>query len=82
MNWKLSVSPCKGVGKEAPTDFKLMLLCLQVVTAKGCPKFRKKRGKKQLSGYKQCHTYKTQSLEVSKYMNSALITCDKLDPRG
>ena len=26
--------------------------------------------KKQLSGYKQCHTYKNQSLEVSKYMQS------------
>ena len=26
--------------------------------------------------------YKNQSLEVSKYMNSALIMCNKLDPRG
>ena len=27
---------------------------------KGCPKFRKAREKKQLSGYKQCYTYKDQ----------------------
>ena len=42
----------------------------------------KQERKKQLSGYKQCYTYKNQSLEVSKYMNSALFTYNKLDPRG
>ena len=69
---------------EAPPDFKLMLLCVQAVTTKGCPKFRKAKEEKQLSGYKQCYTYKNQrlSLEVSKYINLALITYNKLDPRG
>ena len=32
--------------------------------------FEKHQRKKQLSGYKQCYTYKNQSLEVSKYMQS------------
>ena len=53
-----------------------MLLCVQEVTAKGHPKFRKARRGKQLSDYKQCYICKNQSLEVSKYMNSALSTCD------
>ena len=64
----------QGVGKggaggtEAHSpDFKLMLLCVQAVTAKGRPKFIIIERKKQLSGYKQWYTYKTQSLEVSKY---------------
>ena len=34
------------------------------------------------ASYKQCYTYQNQSLEVSKYMNSALVTCNKLDPWG
>ena len=68
----------KGVGKGewGGGAFKLVLLYVQAVTAKRRPK------KTQLSGYKQCYTYKNQSLEVSKYMNLALITCNKLDPRG
>ena len=68
-----------GVQPPPPLDFKLML-CVQAVTTKVHPKFRKTRHEKQLSGYKQCYTYKNQSLEVSKYMNLALITCNKLDP--
>ena len=56
-----------GGGAEAPPDFKLMLLCVQAVTAKGHPKFRKNERKKQLSGYKQCYTYKNQSSEVFKF---------------
>ena len=67
---------CKSVGKGGlkppPPDFKLML-CVQAVTTKVRPKFRKTRQEKQLSGYKQCYTYKNQSLEVSKYKNLALI---------
>ena len=39
-------------------------------------KKKKTERTKQLSGYKQCYTYKNQSLEVSKYMNLALITCN------
>ena len=35
-----------GWGAEAPPDFKLMLLCVQAVTAKGRPKFRKAREEK------------------------------------
>ena len=39
-----------GAGRaEAPPDFKVMLLCVQAVTAKGCPKFiiiEKQGGKK------------------------------------
>ena len=35
-------------GAEAPPDFKLMLSCVQAVTAKGCPKFRKAREEKQV----------------------------------
>ena len=50
---------------EAPPDFKLMLLCVQAVTTKGCPKFRKAREEKQLSGYKQCYTYKNQRLHTT-----------------
>ena len=66
---------CKSVGNgglKPPPDFKLML-CVQAVTTKVRPKFRKTRQEKQLSGYKQCYTYKNQSLEVSKYMNLDLI---------
>ena len=71
------------MGRAAPPDFKLMLLCVQAVTAKGHPKFRNTKEKKiQLSGYKQCYTYKNQSLKVSKYVNLALIMCNQLDPRG
>ena len=48
------ISYTKSVGKgetgrvEAPPpqDFKVMLLCVQAVTAKECPKFRKAREKK------------------------------------
>ena len=32
-----------------------------------------------LTDYKQ---YKDQSLEVSKYINSALVACNKFDARG
>ena len=68
-----------------PPDFKLVLLCVKAVTTNGYPKFiiiEKQERRKQLSGYKQCYTYKKQNLEVSKYMNLALVTCNKLDPRG
>ena len=71
-----------GGGVEASPDFKLMLLCVHAVIAKGHLKFRKAKEEKQLSGYKQCYTYKNQSLKVSKYMNLALVTCNKLDHRG
>jgi len=60
------------VDDEAPPDFKLKLLCVQAFTAKGHPKciiIEKQERKKQLLGYKQCYTYKNQSLRVSKYMN-------------
>ena len=64
---------------------------------KGLPKFitAKQEKKKKLSaiGYKQCYAYKNQSskqcyayknqsLEVSKYMNSDLFACNKLNLRG
>ena len=45
-------------GTEAPPDFKLMLLCVQAVTAKGLPKCRKTKEGKTASGCKQCYTYK------------------------
>ena len=48
-------------------NFKLMLLCVQVVIAKGCPNFRKAREEKRLSGYKQCYTYKNQSLGIDEF---------------
>ena len=57
----------EGGGLKCPRDFKLMLLCVQAVTAKGRPKFR------------QCYTYK---IKASKYINLAPITGNKLDPRG
>ena len=48
-----------------------------------CPLPKDKREKKkQLSGYKQSYTCNNQSLEVLKYMNLALVMCDKLNPRG
>ena len=36
--------------------------------------------KKQLSGYNVyvCYAYNNQSLEVSKYMNSALVRCNSI----
>ena len=57
----------RGVGLKPPPDFKVMLLCVQAVTAKGHPKciIKKQERKKQLSGCKQCYTYKNQSLEMS-----------------
>ena len=58
------------------------VLCVQAVTAKGRPNLEEQERNKQLSSYKQCYTYKNQSLEVSKYMNLALIVCNKLDARG
>ena len=63
-------------GAEALPDFKLMLLCVQLLLQKDVQNLSldtNKRGKKQLSGYKHCYTYKNQSLEVSKYMNLALV---------
>ena len=74
----------KGVGKwrgggGGGADCELMLLCVPVVTLQN---LEKQERKKQLSGYKQCYTYKNQSLEVSKYLNLALVMCNKLDPRG
>ena len=78
----------QGVGRggaEDPPEFKLMLLCVKAVTTKGHPKFiiiEKQERKNQLSGYKQCYIYKKQNLEMSKYMNLALVTCNKLNPRG
>ena len=67
----------RGRGAEVSPDFKLMLLCVQTVTTKG---HRKQKRKK--TGYKQCYTCKNQSLKVSEYLNSALLMCNKLDPRG
>ena len=84
LNSTVLINHIKGVGKKPP-DFKLMLLCVQAVTAKGRPTFiiiKKPERKKQLSGYKQCYIYKNQNLEVSKYMNSALVMCNRLNPRG
>ena len=52
-------------------DFKLNLICVQAVTAKGRPKciiIEKPERIKQLSGYKECFTCKNQRLEVSKYI--------------
>ena len=78
----------KGVGKgglgglKPPPIFKLLLLCAQAVTAKGCPKFWKQEKKKQLSGYKQCYIYKNQGLVVSKYMILLSLHAKKLDHRG
>ena len=41
------------------------------------------RGKNSIQVvYQQCYSCKNQSLGVSKYMNSALVTCNKLNPRG
>ena len=64
-----------GRGAEAPSDFKLMLLCVLTVAAKGHPKciiIEKQERKKQLSGYKQCYTRKTRSVQIyefgSRYM--------------
>ena len=57
---------------KPPPDFKLMLLCVQAVTAKGHLKCNviglhdREKINKQVSGYKQCCIYKNQSLEVSK----------------
>ena len=67
----------KGVGKGSPPPQTLSSCSYY----KGCPKFIIIE-EKQLSAYKLCYAYKNQSLEVSKYMNLALITCNKLDPRG
>ena len=61
----------KGGGGLKPPKI-LSYLYKQLYYLKGRP--NNKRGKNtELSGYKQ-------SLEVSKYMNSALVTCNKLDP--
>ena len=35
-----------------------------------------------LSAYKQCYTYNNQSLELSKYMNSALVMWNRHNSRG
>ena len=56
-----------GGGGLKPPDFKLILLCVQAVTAKERPKFviiKKQERKKQLSHYKYCYAYKNQSLEA------------------
>ena len=48
---------CKQQVGGGKPDFKLKLLCVQAVTAKGCPKciiIEKQERKKQLSDYKQC----------------------------
>ena len=74
---------CRQEAEALPQILKLMLLCVQAVTAKGRPKlfyYRKTKDEKQLSGYKQCYTYKNQCL--AKYMNSALIMCNQLDLRS
>ena len=47
-------------GAEAPADLTLMLL-----PQKDVQNLEKQEKKKQFSGYKQCYTYKNQSLEVS-----------------
>ena len=75
----------KGVSKGGSGEggsFKLMLLCVQPVTSKDVQNLKNQERKKQLSGYKQCYTYNNQSFEVSKNMNSGLVTYNKLDGRG
>ena len=52
-----SISPPRA--RRTPHIFKLMLLCVRAVTTKGRPKAREE---KQLSGYKQCYTYKTPNI--------------------
>ena len=78
---------CKGVGKGGGAGGNPQILSSYYYVYKQLPQkdnqnLEKQERKKQLSGYKQCYTYRNQSLEVSKYMNSALITCNKLDPGG
>ena len=74
---------CQPQALKAPPDLQAHVTMCTSSYHKRTSKFRKVRGKKpQHSGYKQCYTYKNQSLEVSKYMNLALVTCNKLDPMG
>ena len=67
--------------REFHANYQHLFQGCKQVTTKGRPKFIIIE-EKQLSAYKLCYAYKNQSLEVSKYMNLALITCNKLDPRG
>ena len=54
-----------GRGAEDPLDFKLMnVTIVQAVTAKELMYEKQERKKKKLSGYKQCYTYKNQSLDI------------------
>ena len=56
------------LGNEAPPDIKLMLLCVQAVTAKGHPKFRKTREGK--NSYKSVtHT----KIKIQIYESSSLV---------
>ena len=50
-------------------DFKLMLLCVQAVTAKDVQNLEKQERKEQLSGYKQCcmHIQKSKLRSVQIY---------------
>ena len=55
------------LGNEAPPDIKLMLLCVQAVTAKGHPKFRKTReGKNSVT-----HT----KIKIQIYESNSLVPC-------
>ena len=83
------ISYTKSVGKgetgrvEAPPQ--ILRSCYYVykqLLQKDVRNLEKQERKKQLSGYRQCYTYKNQSLEVSKCMNLALVMCNKLDPKG
>ena len=63
-----------GAGGLKPP--KILSSCYYVykqLPQKDVQNLEKQERKKQLSGYKQCYTYKNQSLEVSKYMNSTLV---------
>jgi len=73
---QVRVSLCKCVGKEggggaeAPPDFKLMLLCVQAVTAKGHPKCWKTKEEKnsfQVIGSVTHTKSKLRSVQIYKF---------------
>ena len=75
----------KGVSKGGPKPPHILSSCHYVykqLPQKDVQNLENQERKKQLSGYKQSYTYKNQSLEVSKYMNSVLVACNKLNARG
>ena len=57
-----------GLKPPPPQDFKLMLLCVQVVTAKGSPKCINKRGK---NGFQVTSSVTHTKLRSVQYVNSA-----------